>query len=135
MATVTTAIPAPAKPGLLDAIRSFLAAWVDLLKTRIEIVSTEIEEAKERLEQMVLLAVVSLFCLSFGILLLTLFVVIVFWETHRQVVLGGFAGFYLLAGVASALALRKKIKSKSKLFSTTVAELAKDQRQLEAKRA
>jgi len=120
--------------GLMGSIRSGLAAWVALLKTRIEIISTELEEAKIHLEQMVLLAVAALYCLSFGLLLLTLFVVTWFWETqYRMHVLGGFALLYLGAGIASALILRNKVKNKPKLFGSTVAELSKDHEQLSSK--
>ena len=114
------------RAGLMESLRSALGTAVALLKTRIQIISTELEEAKLHFEEMVLLAVVSIFCLSFGLLLLTLFVVVLFWETYRWQVLGAFALLYLGVGAGSALALRKKAKTKPKLFASTMEELGKD---------
>jgi uncharacterized membrane protein YqjE len=125
MATLAT-IQKTHRPGLIHSIKVCFSTWIDLLRTRIEIISTELEEAKERLEQLVLLAVVSIFCISFGLLLLTLFVVLLFWDTYRLPVLGGFAVLYLGIGIAAVLSMKKKAKETPKIFSTTMAELAKD---------
>lgn len=112
---------------MIDTLRSFLATWVAVVKTRVEIISVEIEEQREWLESLILLAVAALFCISLGLILLTLFVVVLFWETDaRRWVLGGFAGLYLLGGGALWLTLRAKMKAKPKLFSATAAELGKD---------
>jgi uncharacterized membrane protein YqjE len=111
----------------MDSIRSFLASWVAVIKTRIEIIAVEIEEQREWLQVITLLAVAALFCISLGIILLTLFVVVLVWDTPaRMWVLGGFALIYLIVGIALALLLKSKLKSKPRIFSTTSAELEKD---------
>ena len=115
-----------ASSGILDSIRSFLASWVAVIKTRVEIISVEIEEQREWMEQLLLLAVAAAFCLSMGLILLTLFVVVLFWESHPLVVLGAFTIVYLGGGIALWLTLRQKIRSKPRIFSTTSAELGKD---------
>lgn len=108
-----------------------MASWVALLRTRVEIISLELEEQREWMEQMVLMAVAALFCLSLGLLLFTLFVVVLFWESHRLWVLGGFALLYLGAGLGLFIALRKKSRLKPKIFSATAAELSKDHSHLQ----
>jgi uncharacterized membrane protein YqjE len=115
-----------ASTGIMDSIRSFLASWVAVIKTRVEIISVEIEEQREWIEQLLLLAVGAAFCLSMGLILLTLFVVVLFWESHPLVVLGGFTILYLGGGIVLWLTLRQKIRSKPRIFSTTSAELGKD---------
>ena len=130
---MSTSASAP-PTGVIDSIRSFLASWVAVVKTRVEIISVEIEEQREWLESLILMAVGALFCISLGLILLTLFVVVFFWETDaREWVLGGFAGLYLAGGAVLWLALRKKIKSKPRIFSTTAAELGKDYTSLQPK--
>ena len=110
----------------MDTIRSFFASWVAIAKTRVEIISLEIEEQREWLERLLLLAIAAVFCLSLGIILLTLFIVVLFWDKHPLIVLGGFTVLYLGAGVGLGLALRQKVKNKPRIFSTTAAELGKD---------
>src|SRR5687768_18129718 len=86
--------------GVIDSIRSFLASWVAVVKTRVEIISVEIEEQREWLEHLILMALAALFCISLGLILLTLFFVVLFWETDgRMWGLGGFAVLYLGGGI------------------------------------
>ena len=118
--------------GFFDSLRAVVASFVGLLQTRLDLASTEIAEEGERLKQLILLAAIALFCLSLAAILLTVFVVVVFWETHRLYVLGGLALFYLAAGAIAALALRKKAAGRPKLFAATFAELAKDRERLES---
>lgn len=117
----------PPPSGVIDTVRSFLASWIAVVKTRVEIISVELEEQREWLESLILMALAALFCLSLGLILLTLFVVVLFWETDgRMWVLGGFAALYLFGGAALWFMLRSKMKAKPKFFSTTAAELGKD---------
>jgi uncharacterized membrane protein YqjE len=112
--------------GILHSFRAMMATWVAILRTRVELISTELEEQREWLEQLVLYGVASLFCLSFGLLLLTLFVVMCFLESHRLLVLGIFAALYLIGGTGAMLVFRSKIRNKPKMFAATSEELAKD---------
>lgn len=110
----------------MDSVRSFLAGWVGVLKTRVEIVSVEIEEQREWIEQILFLAVATAFCLSMGMILLTLFIVVLFWDKHPLAVLGTFTVVYLGGGISLWFALRQKIRAKPRIFSATAAELSKD---------
>jgi uncharacterized membrane protein YqjE len=118
--------------GFFDSLRAVMASFVGLLQTRLDLASTEIEEERERLKELMLLAAISIFCVSLGVILLTGLVVIVFWETHRFSVLGGLALTYLAAGATAGLVLRKKAAARPRLFAATCAELAKDRERLES---
>jgi uncharacterized membrane protein YqjE len=110
----------------MESVRSYLASWVAIVKTRVEIISVELEEQREWMEHLLLLAVGAAFCVSMGMILLTLFVVVLFWDSHPLAVLGAFAVLYLGGGLALWLTLQQKIKTKPRIFSTTAAELGKD---------
>src|SRR5688572_7039002 len=130
---MATSASAPPK-RVVETMRSFMASWVAVVKTRVEIISVEIEEQREWLLHLILMAVAALFCISLGLIMLTLFVVVYFWETDARLpVLGGFATLYLVGGVVLWLSLRKKIKSKPRIFSTTATELTKDYASLQPK--
>ncbi|OGA53958.1 MAG: hypothetical protein A3F74_11595 [Betaproteobacteria bacterium RIFCSPLOWO2_12_FULL_62_58] len=116
--------------GLLASLRNLAATAVGILQTRLELLATEVEEERLRLLQIALWAVIAVFLLALGILTLTLFVVILFWDTHRVLVTGLLAVLYLVLGAAIGLAARSKARAKSKLFSASLAELAKDREQL-----
>jgi uncharacterized membrane protein YqjE len=120
------------EPGFFASLKSVAASFVALLHTRLDLASTEVEEELERLKRMFLLASVALFCAAMGTLLLTVFVVAVFWDTHRFLALGGFAALYLIAGFVVARAAHKTATGGPRLFSATIAELAKDREHLES---
>lgn len=119
--------------GVMDSIRTTLATTAQVIRTRLEIISTELEEQREWMQNLVLLAVIGIFCVSIGLVMLTLFVVMLFWESHPAAVLGGFAALYLGVGAWAVLAFRGKMHLRPKLFQTTTEELAKDESQLTPK--
>lgn len=110
------------------------AGWVAAAKTRVELVSVELEEQRAWLEHLVLLGVGLIFCASFGLILLTFFVVVLFWDTdHRRLVLGGLSALYLGGACWLGFKLRQKMRARPKLFSATAAELRKDHEALEGR--
>jgi uncharacterized membrane protein YqjE len=126
--------PAESKraPSFLHSLKTALAAVSSALHTRLELFVTELEEERERLKQALLLTLLLFFCLSFGFILLTIFVVALFWEKGWVFAIGGLAALYLAVGIAAAVMLRKKILTRPGLFPGTLAELGKDRDRLKA---
>jgi uncharacterized membrane protein YqjE len=116
--------------GVMDSIRTTLATTAKVIRTRLEIISCELEEQREWMQNLLLLAVAGLFCVSMGLVMLTLFIVAVFWESHPKAVIGGFAIVYLTIGAWAVLTFRGKLGARPRLFQTTTEELAKDEAQL-----
>jgi uncharacterized membrane protein YqjE len=116
--------------GLLSSIRKLATTLVGILQTRLEIFSTELEEAKLQLGQLLMLGLVAVFCLGLGIVLLTVFFVVLFWDSYRLPVLGVTSGVFLVLGIFAVLALRAKSAENKKMFSSTLAELSKDREHL-----
>jgi uncharacterized membrane protein YqjE len=119
--------------GVMDSVRTTLATTAKVIRTRLEIISTELEEQREWMQHLVLLAVAGLFFVSMGLVMLTFFVVTLFWDSHPVAVTGAFAGIYLAMGIWAVLTFRAKIKARPKMFQTTTEELAKDETQLTPK--
>ena len=113
-------------PGIMVSLRRLLKTFTEILYTRADILSTELEEMVCRIQQIVIYGIISVFFLGLGIVLVTLWVVMAFWESYPLYVLGGFAILYLSIGALTALAVRQQIQSSPRLFSTTLSELGKD---------
>jgi uncharacterized membrane protein YqjE len=126
--------PAESKrsPSFLQSLKAALAALSSALHTRVELFVTELEEERERLKQALLLTLLLFFCLSFGFILLTIFLVALFWENGWIFAIGGLAALYLAVGIAAAVMLRKKILTRPGLFPASLAELGKDRDRLKA---
>lgn len=117
--------------SLVSSFKAYLGTWVDLFRTRLDLASTELEEQQERFQQLLLLGAAALVCFSFGILLVTLFILALFWDTnYRLAVLGALAVLYLAAGAIIGAMTRRKSRNKPKLLSASLDELRKDFQQL-----
>jgi uncharacterized membrane protein YqjE len=121
---------AAARGGLLHSIKHLAQTLLGAAQTRLEILATEIEEERVRLEQMLLVALAAAFCLVMGIVLCVALVVVYFWDTHRLLAVGMLAAGFLAAGVVLGLILRDKAKTRPKPFAITRGEMAKDRAML-----
>jgi len=117
--------------GLLNSLRGFTSTIIEVICTRIELFAVELDEERRRIARALWLAAVGAFCLSLGILLAVLFLVVLFWDTHRLLVLGLLAFGFLAAGTAAMLAFRARLAERSRLFSQTLEELRLDRDRLE----
>ena len=122
---------AAARGGLLHSIKHLAQTLLGAAKTRLEILATEIEEERLRLEQMLLFALAAAFCIGMGVVLCVALVVLIYWDTHRLAAVGVLAAGFIAAGVAFALILRNMVKSRPKPFAITRGELAKDRAMLQ----
>lgn len=113
-------------PGLAGSLKHALAVLSAILHTRIELFVAEIEEERERLKQTLIFTLLAFFGLSLGFIVLTIFLVGLFWESGLLYALGALAALYLGVGIAAALMLRRKILTRPGLFPATLEELAKD---------
>ncbi len=107
-----------------------MTTLLEILQTRVEIVATEFEEERVRLQELAAFGILTLFFVSVGLTLVTLFVVSLYWDTHRLEVLGGVALLYLGLGGFTGGVLYRRLKSRHRLFATTLSELVKDRHQL-----
>ena len=116
--------------GVLGSLKNLAVTLVAVARTRLEILSTEIEEEKIRIGQLLLFGVVALFFLGLGIIFAAAFLTVLFWESHRLFVLGALALLFLAAGAISVRLLQNKAHEKSCLFADSLGELAKDRSRL-----
>jgi uncharacterized membrane protein YqjE len=77
------------------------------------------------------LAVITGFCLALAVNLIVLLLVVLFWNTHRMLVIGVLAGVFSAAGLAACVMLRTAMTRRPRLLSATIAEMKKDRDALE----
>ena len=116
--------------GLLAALRRLATSLVGLLRTRLALLATELEEERGRIVRFLVLALSAGFFLALGIVSLTFFVILLAWETRPVLVAGLLTAGYLLLGAVLAVKARNLIFTKSKLFSASLEELKKDHDEL-----
>lgn len=116
--------------GLFESLKTLSASLIDIVHTRLELLSTDIAEERAHLTTLLVLGLAALFCLGVGIVLLTILIAVAFWESHRLLALGGLTGFFLAAGAGLIWYAMHKARTRPRLFAASLAELSKDQQQL-----
>ncbi len=114
------------RKGLLDSLTTLAATLVAIAHTRLDLLSTDLEEEREHLLSLLVLTLAALFCLGVGVVLAAILLVVAFWDTHRLLVLGALTGFFLAAGMAAWGYATHRARTKPKLFAGSLSELFKD---------
>ena len=116
--------------GILQSLRNLATTLVALLQNRLELLATDLEEERIRLLQVLFWAAGALFFFALGVLMITLFVVLLLWDSHRLAGIIVLAAVFLAIGVGLALGVYKLMHRRSRLFSASLDELAKDKDRL-----
>jgi uncharacterized membrane protein YqjE len=108
-----------------------LAVLVSAAETRVGILATELQEERVRLGRLLLVGGAALFCLGLGTVLLSVFLVVLYWDSDRLAVLGLLSGLFLGLGVVNAVVLAIIARGQKRPLGETVEVLAKDRHSLE----
>jgi uncharacterized membrane protein YqjE len=120
------AAQAPTSKGPVESLRALGSTVAALAATRAELFAVELREETERRKEILALGAVAAVFLLLGLLLLALFVIIVFWDTHRVAAAGIVTLAYLGIGVLTGLNMRAKARNSPPPFEATRAEFAND---------
>lgn len=123
----------PPGGGLFASLRGLLSTALDLLHTRFELLATELEEEKLRLLGVLVYGAAAFFLIGIGVVFLALFLTVLYWESNRLLVIGGFTAAFLLAGMGAFLLMRRRMRGGSLLFAASLAELSQDRQALQGK--
>jgi uncharacterized membrane protein YqjE len=124
--------PAPVT-GLFHSLNSFIATLVAIAHTRLQLLTTELQEEVREVGQILVFSFVALFAAMMALFLGALTVIFVFWDTHRLLAALLVTGLFLLIAAVAGVVLIRKLSSKPPLLDATLAELAKDRDQLRAR--
>lgn len=123
-----------ATEGLLSSLKNLTISLIAIVHTRLELISNDLEEGRERFISLLALAFISLFSLCFGAVLLTILVVVIFWDTHRLLVLCSLTGLFIVVGSVIGAMVVRRLKLMPRMFEASLAELIKDHEELDNSR-
>ena len=112
--------------SLFRSIAKLAATFVAIAHTRLELLTTELQQEVYRVAEIMVWTVVAVLAAGIGLFMAALVIVFVFWDTHRvlaSVIVT--SGFFVITAVALVV-LRAKLRSKPPLLEGTLAELATD---------
>lgn len=100
---------------------------LDAFRTRLELFSLELAEARLRMVKLLGMFFVAVFLLALAVLLFSLWFAMLFWQTeYRYAALGILAGVYALTGLVLLYRLRRDLVHGESPFAATLEELRRD---------
>lgn len=112
-------------PGLFASARRLSGDLVELGLLRLELFSTELQQEKLRVFEAVVWLAVGVLAAGIGLLLLSVFVVLLFDERHRVAALGVVVLLYAVGAALALRAARARLRE-AQPFEASLAELRRD---------
>lgn len=117
--------------GMLHSLTQVVATLVAMAQTRLELLTTELQEEIQWAAQLLLWAFVALFAAGIGLFLAALVVIFAFWDTHRVLVSIIVTGMFFAISAFAALHLSSKMRNRRRVLDATLTELARDRQRLD----
>ena len=99
---------------------------VAMARTRLELAAVEVQEEAQRFLGYIVWALFGAFLGATALLLVALFVIVLFWDTHRLPAIGAMAGLFALGAVLILLKVRGALAAHGPMLPATRAELGRD---------
>jgi uncharacterized membrane protein YqjE len=112
--------------GLFASLKRLLATLLEIAQVRLGLVLNELDQQKLRLFDALLIAAASLVALALGLVLLIAFVVSLFAEPHRPIVLGVLMLLFVGGSVWGLLSARSQLRAAGSSLEASLAELRRD---------
>lgn len=117
------------REGLFAALKHSAATLVGIVRTRAELLITELEEEKYRLMGLWSRAIAAAVLLAMGVLFAVCALALAFWE-QRVLVFGLFAALFIAGALGLVASLKRQAARPSQLFRASLAELEADMAEL-----
>lgn len=112
--------------AIIDSVSRLAGTLIAILKTRLELITVEVEEESLRFFFYFLFALAAMFCLWMVLLLGALVLVVIYWDTQRVPILISLMFLFALFSVTITIGIRKHYRRKPKMLVHTLKELSRD---------
>lgn len=114
------------KGGLLDSVKAMLLTVISMGQTRLELLSTELEEERERVTVLLVWTLITLFTAAMTTVLLTILIIVACWDSYRLLSIAIMLCVFIAGLAMSWRILTLAMQNKPRIFAATASELAKD---------
>lgn len=112
--------------SIFDSAGRFGASLLAMLQTRAELASVELQEEAQRALRYLVLSLAALFMAAMTVILITFFVILLFWDDNPLTAVAVLAVLYGAGAFALMAKVKSEIRSRPALLAQTLAELRKD---------
>jgi len=111
--------------GVVQTVARLIKTLRALAGNRVELFLLEVQEERIRIFDALFLLAAGLVCIMMALIMITFTVAIVFWDTHRLLVLGLLIAGYAVGAVWALSRLRLLLR-RWQAFSATLNQIRKD---------
>lgn len=112
--------------SITSAVGRIGSTVLAMARTRLELAAVELQEETQRLFGYLAWALAAAVLALGALVLAVLFVLVLFWDTHRLLAVGGMTVLFALGCGFAVMKLRGGLASRPPLLGATLAELRKD---------
>lgn len=116
-----------------ESLKGLADSGLATVQTRLELFAVELKEEKLRAGSFLFDTVLAALFIGFGFVFLLAFLTVLFWDSHRLLSLGLATTGLFAAGVWAATRAATRLRAGSRLFASSLAELAQDREVLRPK--
>lgn len=116
--------PAPSRLG--ESLRGLADSGLATVQTRLELFAVELKEEKLRAGGFLFDTVLAALFIGFGVVFLLAFLTVLLWDSQRLLALGLATAGLFAAGIWAATRAATRMRAGSRLFASSLAELAQD---------
>jgi uncharacterized membrane protein YqjE len=113
-------------PGIIDSVKSTIATLLQILHTRVELLTTELSEEMHRVAAILLWGAVALFSGGLFVLMVAITVIIAAGEEHRLLASLCMTGVFLALMLIAIGVLRSRVSQRTRLLASSLEELKRD---------
>ena len=119
-------LPEEPPPGIVESLRSMVATLLQILHTRVELVTTELQEEMHRVTSIALWGAVALASGALFVLMLAATVIIAAGPEYRLIATLSVTGVFLVVLIVSLSLVKSRLHRKGGLLASSREELRRD---------
>lgn len=112
--------------AILDTVGRIGGTMLAMVETRLELAALEVEEESQRLLGYFALALLALILFGIAMVLVSLTIILAFWDSYRLQAALALAALFAVAGTVVGMKLRTAFRTRPRMLAATVAEINKD---------
>ena len=93
--------------NLLSSIKNLAATGASIAQTRLELLSVDVQIARSKFISLLVMIICALFFLFFGLVMLSLLIVIYSWESDRMLALSLLTSGFIAIGLILAILIMR----------------------------
>jgi uncharacterized membrane protein YqjE len=123
----------PGGSEAIGPIRGFARTLLSFVATRAQLAANEFEEQWIRLLEIAIWLLAAFFLFAIALALGAVFVLALFWDTHRMLAAALIPLPFAAAGAIAWLFARRRLAERPKFLGATLAEMARDREAVDRK--